>query len=556
MTKLKKFLTVLFAMLIAINCLNFMTVNAAGSAKKFGNAWYIITSEDGDTAEYKKPANKNLKTVTIPDTVKIGRKTYQITSIADNAFKNCKKIKNVTIGKNVSMIGINAFYGCKNLKSITIKSKTIADFSVGTNAFKGGNKKAVATVPSEKLTCYKTILKSRGFSGKVQNAGKDKTEKDEKKENVNNSVSNNHISSNSCFVEENCFFNIRTDSSTSTSGYSAGDVIPFQTKFQLTPEVYGHWEEDNRKLSKGYVKCARCGKCFTDFMLAFHNEMDLSTPGGCWSNYYIGLDGQKPTTWAFVPDKSPCKIVLKYTFPQGVSYKDGSFEMTRWVAKYDVTDSCEIKSSGNELIVTISDIKSAPFYNAFKYEEYKKNLYYDPYDSDKGSNEGSRDPFLVKFDTKVESGVSAEGVVLFAMTCTNGSASHTDSYSISVRTASMQISNTDVSGNSLSDAEFDIYQKKTRYPAGSNMGTSDWELFKSGVHTGDIITGMGTGTDAFDNQYKVVQTKTPDGYEEAYDTEFELFISENGTVTAENEEGNDLEVKNGTVQVCVVNDER
>ena len=373
--------------------------------------------------------------------------------------------------------------------------------------------------------------------------------------NMDKKFNNLSVSSKSCFVEENCFFNIRTDSSTSTSGYSSGDVIPFQTKFQLTPEVYGHWEEDSRKLSKGYVKCARCGKCFTDFMLAFHNEMDLSTPGGCWSNYYIGLDGQKPTTWAFVPDKSPCKIVLKYTFPQGVSYKDGSFEMTRWVAKNDVTDFCEIRSSGNELVVTISDIKSAPFYNAFKYEEYKKNLYYDPYDSDKGSNEGSRDPFLVKFDTKVESGVSAEGDVLFAMTCTNGSASHTDSYSISVRTASMQISNTDASGRGLSGAEFDIYQKKTRYPAGSNMGTSDWELFKSGVHAGDIITGMGTGTDAFDNQYKVVQTKAPDGYEEAYDTEFELFISENGTVTAENEEGDTLEVRNGTVQVRVVNEE-
>lgn len=556
MTKLKKFLTILFTMLIVINSLNLITVKASNSAKAVGNAWYTIILEDGDLAEYQKPANKNVQIAIIPDTVKIGRKIYKVSDIADNAFKNCKKLKKVTIGKNVSVIGINAFYGCKNLKSIMINSKAIADYSVGTNAFKGINKKAVVTVPSEKLACYKAILKSRGFSGKVQKAGKDKTGKDEKREDANNSVSNYHVSSKSCFAEENCFFNIRTDSSTSTSGYSSGDVIPFQTKFQLAPGVYGRWEEDSRKLSKGYVKCARCGKCFTDFMLAFHNVMELSTPGGCWGNYYIGLDGQQPTTWAFIPDKNPCKIVLKYTFPQGVSYKDGSFKMTRWVSKNDVTDFCEIRSSGNELVVTISDIKSAPFYNAFKYEEYKKNLYYDPYDSDKGSDEGDRDAFLVKFDTEVESSVSAEGVVLSTMTCTNGSTSHTDSYNISVRTASMQISNTDASGSSLSGAEFDIYQKKTRYPAGSNMGTSDWELFKSGVHAGDIITGMGTGTDAFDNQYKVVQTKAPNGYEEAYDTEFELFISENGTVTAENEEGDDLEVRNGTVQVNVVNDER
>lgn len=550
MSKLKKFLTILCAMIIAINCLNFMTVNAADSAKKVGNAWYTIISEDGDLVEYMKPANKNIQTAIIPDTVKIGQKTYEVNDIADNAFKNCKKLKKVTIGKNVSVIGINAFYGCKNLRSITINSKTIADYSVGANAFKGLNAKAVATVPSEKLACYKAILKSRGFSGKVQTAEKDKAGKDEKKEDVNNSVPNYHASSNSYFEKEYCLFNIQTDGSTSTSSYSAGESIPLHTKFSFTPEVYGHWEEDSRRLERGYVKCGKCGRCFTDYMLGLHNGMELE-PGGCWSNYYVGLDGKQPTTWAFIPDKTPCRVVLRYTFPQGISYKSGSLKVSDSVTKSDLTDSCKVSVSGNGMEIVIDDIKAKPFHNAFNYEEYKKDLYYSP-DDDEFS---FRHPVSVRFDATADSNISAESVISSTMSYTNGSASHTDSYSISVRTASMQISNTDASGSSLSGAEFDIYQKKTRYPAGSNMGTSDWELFKTGVHAGDVITGMGAGTDVFDNQYKVVQTKAPDGYEETYDTEFELFISENGTVTAENEEGDALEVRNGTVQIRVVNEE-
>lgn len=51
MTKLKKFLTILFTMLIVINSLNLITVKASNSAKAVGNAWYTIILEDGDLAE-------------------------------------------------------------------------------------------------------------------------------------------------------------------------------------------------------------------------------------------------------------------------------------------------------------------------------------------------------------------------------------------------------------------------------------------------------------------------------------------------------------------------
>lgn len=533
------FLSALMMLAIMLALCGTNTVQASTkNSTKIGNAWYTVLSEKNATAQYEKPANKTLSSVSIPATVKMGNKTYKVTSVANGALKGYTNVKKLSIGKNVTKIGKNAFYGCKNLKTVTIKTTSFSKSNVGTNAFKELNANAVVTVPTGKLKTYDNILKSRGLTGENQKV----------KESANNSSSSYPNSSSSYFEKE--IFNISTGD-TATSGYSAGDTIPLYTEFRFTPKVYGHWEEDNRKLEKGYVQCARCGKCFTDFMLAFHSEMELSVPGGCWSNYYIGLDGRKPTTWAFIPDKNPCKVVLKYTFPQGVSYKDGSIKVTGKVSKKNLTDSCKVNFSGNQLVITIDDIKSEPFYKAFKYDEYLKDLYYDPSDEDNDF----RQSFIVRFDAEVGSAVGADGVITAAMSYAHKDSGHTDSYNISVRTASMQISNTDASGNSISGAEFDIYQKKTRYPTGSNMGTSDWELFKTGVHAGDVITGMGTGTDAFDNQYKVVQTKAPEGYEEAYDTEFELFISENGTVTAENEEGDAMEVKNGIVQVRVVNDD-
>lgn len=67
-------------------------------------------------------ADKKLKTVTVPDSVKIDGKIYKVTSIAENAFKNNTKVTAVTIGSNVTSIGKNAFKGAKKCTTIVIKS--------------------------------------------------------------------------------------------------------------------------------------------------------------------------------------------------------------------------------------------------------------------------------------------------------------------------------------------------------------------------------------------------------------------------------------------------
>ena len=138
------------------------------AATKIGNGMYTVTNEKKKTARYDGVAKKSVTTVAIPATVKIGKKTYKVTAIKANALKGNKKIKKLTIGKNVKTIGKNALYGCKNLKTIVIKTTGLTTKSVGKNAFKGLYSKVNIKVPAGKLATYQKLLKTKGVTGKKQ----------------------------------------------------------------------------------------------------------------------------------------------------------------------------------------------------------------------------------------------------------------------------------------------------------------------------------------------------------------------------------------------------
>lgn len=128
---------------------------------------YKVT-ESGKEVEYVKSGSKSKKTEKIPATVTINGIRYTVTFVANNAFKNNKKVENVVIGKNVTKIGKKAFYGCKNLKKITIKSTKLKKKTIGAKAFtKAGSKnysKLKVIVPKKCLKNYTKILKQKGLS--------------------------------------------------------------------------------------------------------------------------------------------------------------------------------------------------------------------------------------------------------------------------------------------------------------------------------------------------------------------------------------------------------
>lgn len=131
---------------------------------------YVVTSKDGKnpTVTYSGNKNKKAKTITIPSTVTVDGVTYKVTAIADNAFKNNKKVTKVVIPDNIITIGKNAFNGCSKLKTIQIKSTKLTSKSISKNAFKGISKKVTIKVPKKKLKAYKKLFRKKGLSKKVK----------------------------------------------------------------------------------------------------------------------------------------------------------------------------------------------------------------------------------------------------------------------------------------------------------------------------------------------------------------------------------------------------
>ncbi len=150
---------------------------------------FVFKVASAKNATLIKPVKKTNKKVTIPTSVKIKGKSFQVTAIANNAFKNNKKLtkivvpasvttigknafkgcaaaKSITIGKKVKTIGASAFFGCKKAKNLIIKGTAIKKF--GKKAFaKTGIKKLIVSNKKKKAAYKKKLIKA-GMSKKAK----------------------------------------------------------------------------------------------------------------------------------------------------------------------------------------------------------------------------------------------------------------------------------------------------------------------------------------------------------------------------------------------------
>ena len=141
---------------------------SVGTKLTIGNASYTVTA--GQTVTYNGPTKKTLKNASVPDTVTIKGKSYKVTAIAPNAFKNNKKLKKLTVGANVENIGAGAFSGCKAMKNMVIKTGVLN--KVGKKAFyTTGSRKYSSLkikVPKKMLKKYKKWFRSAKLSKKAK----------------------------------------------------------------------------------------------------------------------------------------------------------------------------------------------------------------------------------------------------------------------------------------------------------------------------------------------------------------------------------------------------
>ena len=110
------------------------------------------------TAEITKYNGSDTE-ITIPSEID----GHKVTVIGLGAFKNCLRIKSITIPDSVTTIGNNAFYGCKSLISITIPDGVT---SIGDDAFFDCKSLTSITIPESVTTigdrafygCYNLII--------------------------------------------------------------------------------------------------------------------------------------------------------------------------------------------------------------------------------------------------------------------------------------------------------------------------------------------------------------------------------------------------------------
>lgn len=137
-----------------------------GALVTISDVEYSIVNAERGEAEVSSVNQSDIKNLKIADTVTINGATLKVTSIKAKAFAGMKKLRKITIGKNIVSIGKKAFFKDKNLKKIVIKSKKLK--KVKANAFKNINAKAVIKVPKKLKKKYTRLLKNKGQAKSVK----------------------------------------------------------------------------------------------------------------------------------------------------------------------------------------------------------------------------------------------------------------------------------------------------------------------------------------------------------------------------------------------------
>ena len=119
----------------------------AVSAAKFevDGIYYNVTSSANKTVEVTCGTDKYTGSVLIPESVTYNGTTYSVTSIGNQAFRDCSSLTSVEIPSSVTSIKNETFAGCTGLTSITIPNGVT---SIGGQAFRDCSSLTSVEIPN------------------------------------------------------------------------------------------------------------------------------------------------------------------------------------------------------------------------------------------------------------------------------------------------------------------------------------------------------------------------------------------------------------------------
>ncbi|MBR6117482.1 MAG: leucine-rich repeat protein [Paludibacteraceae bacterium] len=164
---MKKLFTLFLALATSVG-------NIIASDTQVDGIWYNFDN-DTQTAEvtfkgssYSSYSDRYAGSVVVPLSVMYNNQNYSVTSIGNNAFRNCTGLTAIIIPNNIISIGDHAFSGCTGLTSITILDGVI---SIENNAFYGCSGLTSIEIPNS-VTHVGTgaFLHCSGLTSPVYNA--------------------------------------------------------------------------------------------------------------------------------------------------------------------------------------------------------------------------------------------------------------------------------------------------------------------------------------------------------------------------------------------------
>lgn len=106
----------------AVGAFMVAALSAYAESVQVGELFYDLNEADGTASLARSATYTGMTNVNIPGEITVDGNEYTVTSVAQQAFRECKSLESVTMGEGIATIGAWAFYKCSALTEVQFPS--------------------------------------------------------------------------------------------------------------------------------------------------------------------------------------------------------------------------------------------------------------------------------------------------------------------------------------------------------------------------------------------------------------------------------------------------